>query len=108
MCRIAGEPLRSKVGSEFWDIPIVTEFSKGDTFLRVHDPDSSGAWGTDLFSRDDGQGVGIMNWPTTLEHLLKLMDILGCVRKCSLCQGVHEDGDCAACGRKLAAIPVGG
>lgn len=83
-------------------------FQKGDTFLRVHDPDSSGAWGTDLFSRDDGQGVGIMNWPTTLEHLLKLMDILGCVRKCSLCQGVHEDGDCAACGRKLAAIPVGG
>lgn len=108
MCLIAGEPKKTDVGSEFWDLPIVTEHSQGDTFLRVHDPVSDRSWPTDLFSECDKNGVGIVNWPTTQEQLSDLMRVLGCVRKCSLCQGIHQDGECAACGRKLTAIPIGG
>ena len=107
MCLVAGSPKRNSVGTEFWDLSIVTEHSQGDTFLRVHDPASDGSWPTDLFSKCDQHGVGIVNWPTTQEQLSDLMRVLGCVRKCSLCQGIYEDGECAACGRKLAAIRVG-
>jgi hypothetical protein len=105
---IAGEPDRSKSGMRFWDIPICTEFSSGDTALRIHDRASDGSWCTELLSQENEVVVAIVNWPKTREQLSDLMRVLGCVRKCSLCQGIYDDGECAACGRKLTAIPVGG
>jgi hypothetical protein len=31
-----------------------------------------------------------------------------CNLGCTLCQGIHEDGVCASCGRVLRSLPPGG
>lgn len=78
MIEIAGQPIRSEIGTEFWDFPITTENSQNDSFLRVHDPCSDGYWPTDLFSIPEAHGVGIANWPRTQQQLIDLMRVLGC------------------------------
>ena len=80
---IAGQPSHSALGTEFWDLPIVTEYSSSDTFLRLHEANSDGSWPTDLFSKCEGHGVGIVNWPRTQEQLNELLRVLGCVQNCS-------------------------
>jgi hypothetical protein len=80
---IAGQPKHSESGTEYWDLPIITEHSQIETLLRVHDPCSDGYWPTDLFSIPEGHGVGIGNWPRTQVQLIDLMRVLGCEQVCS-------------------------
>ena len=81
-------------GGEYWDFPIVSRHSKrNETYLRVHEPFSDDGWVTDLFDQND-QSIGIVNWPTTRQQLLKLMDALGCATNHSVRQGVRESRMC--------------
>ena len=71
-------------GGEYWDFPIASRYSKcGETYLRIHEPCSDGEWATDLFDAE-GHAVGIVNWPTSRQQLLQLLDALGCVTRLSL------------------------
>ena len=69
----------SSSSTEFWDFPIASKYcQRGETYLRVHEPDGDEEWATDLFDVS-GQSVGIVNWPKTRPQLLKLLDALGCI-----------------------------
>ena len=71
-------------GVEYWDFPITSRYSNfAETYLRVHEPISDDEWSTDLFDTE-GHAVGVVNWPTTRQQLIKLLDALGCVTRRSM------------------------
>ena len=70
----------SPSSAEFWDFPIVGKYCNGvETYLRVHEPNGDNEWATDLFDQN-GQSVGIVNWPKSRQQMLNVLDALGCAR----------------------------
>jgi hypothetical protein len=88
------------VNGKYWDFLIVTEFSNSISFLRVYES-QNGEWPIDLICHGKEVSADFTDGPKTSAGLLDLMNILSCIRKCSICQGIYEVGQCQACGRVL-------
>lgn len=74
----------ASAGGEYWDFPIASKYCEcGETYLRVHEPLGDDEWATDLFD-NEGNAVGIVNWPKKKQQLIQLLDALGCVTNFSL------------------------